>query len=87
MATRLTLRTFKHKKRKVTNVLQLADSSYGDNISVMKLYRGCPCYGLAAIFAGMLYTVQIIQKSRTRNIMHVNIIILKLPAKLHEVID
>ena len=51
------------------------------------IYRGYPCFGLAAIFAGMLYSVQIIQKSSTRNIMHVNIIVLKLPAKLHEVID
>ena len=51
------------------------------------IYRGYPCFGLAAIFAGMLYNVQIIQKSSTRNIMHVNIIVLKLPAKLHEVID
>ena len=49
--------------------------------------RGYPCFGLAAIFAGMLYSVQFIQKSSTRNIMHVNIIVLKLPAKLHEVID
>ena len=49
--------------------------------------RGYPCFGLAAIFAGMLYNVQIILKSSTRNIMHVNIIVLKLPAKLHEVID
>ena len=46
-----------------------------------------PSFGLAAIFAGMLYSVQIIQKSSTRNIMHVNIIVLKLPAKLREVID
>ena len=36
--------------------------------------RGYPCSGLAAIFARMLYSVQIIQKSSTRNIMHVNII-------------
>ena len=49
--------------------------------------RGYPCFGLAAIFAEMLYNVQIIQKSSTQNIMHVNIIVLKLPAKLHEVID
>ena len=49
--------------------------------------RGYPCFGLAAIFAGMLYNVQIIQKSSTRNIMHVNKTVLKLPAKLHEVID
>ena len=48
--------------------------------------RGYPCFGLAAIFAGMLYNVQIIQKSSTRNIMRVNIIVLKLLAKLHEVI-
>ena len=52
-----------------------------------KLYRGYPCFGLAAIFAGTLYNVQIIQKSSTRNIMRVNIIVLKSPAKLHEVID
>ena len=52
-----------------------------------KTNRSYPCFGLAAIFAGMLYNVQIIQKSSTRNIMHVNIIILKLPAKLREVID
>ena len=49
--------------------------------------RGYPCFGLAAIFAGMLYNVQIIQKSSTRNIMRVNIIVLKLPIKLHGVID
>ena len=49
--------------------------------------RGYPCFGLVAIFAGMLYNVQIIQESSTGNIMHVNIIVLKLPAKLHEVID
>ena len=36
--------------------------------------RGYPFLGLAAIFAGMLYNAQIIQKSSTRNIMHVNII-------------
>ena len=42
--------------------------------------RGHPCLGLAAIFAGMLYNVQIIQKSSTRNIMHVGIIVLELPA-------
>ena len=53
----------------------------------MDLYRDYPCFELAAIFAGMLYNVQIIQKSSTRNIMHVNIIVLKLPAKLQEVID
>ena len=47
--------------------------------------RGYPCFGLAAIFAGMLYNVQIIQKNSTPNIMHVNIIVLKLPAKLHKV--
>ena len=41
--------------------------------------RGHPCLGLAAIFAGMLYNVQIIQKSRTRNIMHISIIVLELP--------
>ena len=40
-----------------------------------------------AIFAGMLYNVQIIQKSSTRDIMHVSIIVLELPAKLREVID
>ena len=50
-------------------------------------YRGHPCLGLAAIFAGMLYNVQIIQKSSTRNIMHVSIIVLELPAKLQWVID
>ena len=33
------------------------------------IYRGHPCLRLAAIFAGMLYNVQIIQKSSTRNIM------------------
>ena len=49
--------------------------------------RGHPCLGLAAIFAGMLYNVQIIQKSSTRNIMHVSIIVLELPAKLQCVID
>ena len=50
-------------------------------------HRGYPCFGLAAIFAVMLYNVQIIQKSSTRNIMHMNIIVLKLPAKLLGVID
>ena len=49
--------------------------------------RGHPCLGLAAIFAGMLYNVQIIQKSSTRNIMHVSIIVLELPAKLQGVTD
>ena len=49
--------------------------------------QGYPCFGLVAIFEGMLYNFQIIQKSSTRNIMHVNIIVFKLPAKLHEVID
>ena len=49
--------------------------------------RGHPCLGLAAIFAGMLYNVQIIQKSSTWNIMHVSIIVLELPAKLQWVID
>ena len=44
--------------------------------------RGHPCIGLAAIFVGMLYNVQIIQESRTRNIMHISIIVLELPAKL-----
>ena len=51
----------------------------------MKDYRGHPCLGLAAIFAGMLYNVQIIQKSSTRNIMHVSIIVLELPAKCRPV--
>ena len=50
-------------------------------------YRGHPCLGLAAIFAGMLYNVQIIQKSSTRNIMHASIIVLELLAKLQWVID
>ena len=50
-------------------------------------YRGHPCLGLAAIFAGMLYNVQIIQKNSTRNIMHISIIVLQLPAKLQWVID
>ena len=49
--------------------------------------RGHRCLGLAAIFAGMLYNVHIIQKSSTRNIMHVSIIVLELPAKLQWVID
>ena len=49
-------------------------------------YRGHPCLGLAAIFAVMLYNVQFIQKSSTRNIMHVSIIILELPAKLQWVL-
>ena len=49
--------------------------------------RGHPCLGLAVIFAGMLYNVQIIQKSSTRNIMHVSIIVSELPAKLQWVID
>ena len=47
-----------------------------------------PCFGkLAAIFAGMLYNVQTILKSSTGNIMHVSIIVLKLPVKLRGVID
>ena len=50
-------------------------------------YRGHPCLGIAAIFAGTLYNVQIIQKSSTRNIMHISIIVLELPAKLQFVID
>ena len=41
--------------------------------------RGHPCLGLAAIFTGMLCNVQIIQKSSTRNIVHVSIIVLELP--------
>ena len=50
---------------------------------VHALNRGHACLGLAAIFGGMLYNVQIIQKSSTRNIMHVSIIlVLELPAKL-----
>ena len=49
--------------------------------------RGHQYFGLAAIFTRMLYNVQIIQKSTTRNIMHMNIIVLKLPAKLRGVID
>ena len=47
--------------------------------------RGHPCLGWVArcqIFAGTQYSVQIIQKSSTRNIMHVSKIVLKLPAKL-----
>ena len=48
--------------------------------------RGHRYLGLAAIFAGMLYNVQIIQKSSARNIMHVSIV-LELPAKLQWVID
>ena len=51
------------------------------------MYRGHPCLGLAAIFEGMLYNIQVIQKSSTRNIMHVSIIVLELPAKLQWVID
>ena len=35
----------------------------------------------------MLYNVQIIQKSSTRNIMHVSKIVLELSAKLQWVID
>ena len=53
---------------------------------VISTNRGHPCLGLAAIFAEMLYNVQIIQKSSTRNIMHVSIIVLELPAKLQWVI-
>ena len=49
--------------------------------------RGHPFLGLAAIFAGMLYNVQIIQKSSTLNIMHVSIIVLELAANLQWVID
>ena len=40
--------------------------------------RGHQYFGLAAIFTRMLYNVQIIQKSTTRNIMHVNIIVFKI---------
>ena len=69
----------------VNNSSKLKPQESQINFSIS--YRGYPCFGLAAIFAGMLYNVQIIQKSSTRNIMHVNIIVLKLPAKLHEVID
>ena len=43
--------------------------------------RGHLWFGLETIFADMLYNVQIIQKSGTHNIMHVIIIVLKLPAK------
>ena len=42
--------------------------------NIVKYNTGHPCLGLAAIFAGMLYNVQIIQKSITQNIMHVSII-------------
>ena len=56
-------------------------------LNILNSDRGHPCLGLAAIFAGMLYNVQIIQKSSTRNIMHVSIIVLELPAKLQWVID
>ena len=49
--------------------------------------RGHPCLGLAAIFMGMLYNVQIIQKSSTRNIMHVSMIVLELPPKLQWVVE
>ena len=62
-------------------------STYASCDDLCRVYRGYPCFRLAAIFAGMLYSVQIIQKSSTRNIMHVNIIVIKLPAKLHRVID
>ena len=70
----------------------LTAESHFQHVSLLKpdtadRYRGYPCFRLAAIFAGMLYSVQIIQKSSTQNIMHVNIIVLKLPAKLHGVID
>ena len=57
------------------------------SLSDLVQYRGHPCLGLAAIFAGILYNVQIIQKSSTRNSMHVSIIVLELPAKLQWVID
>ena len=53
----------------------------------MYINRGHPCHGSAAIFAGMLYNVQVIHKSSTQNIMHVSIIVLELPAKLQWVID
>ena len=36
--------------------------------------RGYPCFGFAAIFAGMLNSVQIIQKCSTRNTIHVSIV-------------
>ena len=42
---------------------------------------------IEAIFVGILYSVQIIQKSSIRKIMHVSIIVLKLPAKLCGVSD
>ena len=61
--------------------------TFSTHLVLKKYYRGHPCLGLAAIFAGMLYNVQIIQKNSTRNIMHVSIIVLELPAKLQWVID
>ena len=68
------------------NCLILWQVSSGTSVACWQ-YRGHPCLGLAAIFAGMLYNVQIIQKSSTRNTMHVSIIVLELPAKLQWVID
>ena len=53
-------------------------------------YRGHPCFGLAAIIAGMLYNVQIIEKCSTRDIMHARYSIsnyFKMPAKVRRVID
>ena len=38
--------------------------------------RGHPCFGLAAIFGGMLYSVQIIHRSSTRDIKHMSIIVI-----------
>ena len=44
----------------------------------MSVNRGYPCFGLAAIFGGKLNSVQIIQKSSTRNTILVSIIVFKI---------
>ena len=60
-------------------------STWADDVGqegIIPNNRGYPCFGLAAIFVGMLYNVQIIQKCSTWNVMHVSIAVLELPAKL-----
>ena len=45
---------------------------------ISKMYRGYLCFGLATIFGGMLYSVEIIQKSSTWNTIHLSIIVFKI---------
>ena len=61
---------------RVNILLWIENSACGFNPA----YRGHPCFGLAAIFAGMLYNFQ---HPEHRAHEHINILtVLKLPAKL-----